>query len=197
MHLSLTVSMINAMLEHLELLQRWNKAYNLTSVRQPKEMVTRHLLDSLAILPDIEGPLADVGAGAGFPGLPLAIADPQLGVTLIDSNRKRARFLRQIVRTLSLRNVDVVEERVEDWRPKGEFATVTSRAFGRLDAFVQASAHLVARDGCWLAMKGKLNPEELEELPEKYCIMNVKPLEIPYLKESRHALLIKRHPDIE
>lgn len=195
MRLSLTVSMVDAMLQYLEILQQWNKTYNLTSVRQPKEMITRHLLDSLAILPDIDGPLADVGSGAGLPGLPLAIAKPQLEVTLIDSNRKRTRFLRQIVRTLALRNVDVVEERIETWHPKCEFSSVVSRAFGRLNIFVQVSAHLVAHDGRWLAMKGKLVPEELAELPEGYRIMNVKPLKVPGLMGARHLLFIARNPD--
>lgn len=196
MHVFLTANMIDDLLRYVEILQRWNKAYNLTSVRQPKEIITRHLLDSLAILPDIDGPLADVGSGAGLPGLPLAIAKPQLNVTLIDSSRKRTRFLRQVVQTLALRNVEVIEERVEIWRPGREYASITCRAFGRLGAFLQASAHLVARDGRWLAMKGKLNPGELAELPEGYRIMDVKPLKVPGLAETRHLLLIARYSGV-
>lgn len=192
MRLSLTDGMIDALLQYLEILWRWNGVYNLTSIRQPEEMVTRHLFDSLVVLPDLNGSLVDVGSGAGLPGLPLAIAKPDTEVTLIDSNGKRARFLRQVVRELLLRNVEIVEERVETWRPKREYASVTSRAFGRLDAFIEASAHLAAPDGRWLAMKGKLDPSELAKLPEGYRIMDAKPLEIPGLQEARHLLLIAR-----
>lgn len=192
MRLSLTGSMVDALLQYLEILQRWNRAYNLTSIWQPREMVTRHLFDSLVVLPDLAGSLADVGSGAGLPGLPLAIAKPDAEVTLIDSNGKRARFLRQVVRDLLLRNVEIVEERVETWRPGREYASVTSRAFGRLDTFIQASAHLAAPDGRWLAMKGKLDPRELAKLPEGYRIMDAKSLEVPGLNEARHLLLIRR-----
>src|SRR5215472_15037920 len=118
------------LLEYVELLQRWNQAYNLTAVRDPAEMVVKHILDSLAVLPHVQrGPVQDVGAGAGLPGIPLAIARPDLGFTLLDSNGKKTRFIVQAKAGLGLHNVEVVQARAEDYRPPGPFATVLSRAF--------------------------------------------------------------------
>ena len=181
-----------ALLAYLAELQKWNAAYNLTSVREPEAMVTRHLLDSLVLHPHIRGPLLDVGSGAGLPGIPLAIADPALAVTVLDSNGKKARFLRHAVRTLKLDNVAVVESRVEDYQPSQPFAAITSRAFTSLRDFFSLTDHLLARDGQWLAMKGKLDPQETQDLPAGVGIVDIKPLKVPGLAEARHLVIAAR-----
>jgi 16S rRNA (guanine527-N7)-methyltransferase len=138
------------LLDYLALLQRWNAAYNLTAVRDPAQMVTRHLLDSLAIAPFVQGDtLADLGSGAGLPGIPLAIAAPQRVVTLVDTNGKKARFLREAARTLDLANVRVAQQRVED--VTGRFDCITARAFASLADMLAWGGHLLAPAGRWLA----------------------------------------------
>jgi 16S rRNA (guanine527-N7)-methyltransferase len=181
-----------ALLDYLTELQKWNNAYNLTAIREPAEMVTRHLLDSLVLLPYVKGPLLDVGSGAGLPGIPLAIAAPELQVTLLDSNGKKARFLRHAVRALKLDNVDVVESRVEDYRPAQPYAEVTSRAFAALGDFFRLSEHLLAADGQWLAMKGKLDGLETQQLPAGVGIVDIKALTVPGLDEARHLVVAAR-----
>ena len=183
---------VPALLAYLSELQKWNSAYNLTAVRQPQEMVRRHLLDSLVLRPYLRGPLLDVGSGAGLPGIPLAIADPALPVTVLDSNGKKARFLRHVVRTLALGNVTVAETRVEDFHPPQPFAAVVSRAFASLAEFIRISGHLLASDGQWLAMKGKLDPQELGGLREDVAILDVHPLTVPGLDEERHLVVAVR-----
>ena len=187
--LALPAALAPALSAYLDELEKWNGAYNLTAVRDRGEMVTRHLLDSLAMHPHIEGPLLDVGSGAGLPGIPLAIARPELRVTVLDSNGKKARFLRHAVRALGLANVEVVEARVEDYRPAEPFARVTSRAFASLKDFFALSAHLPAADGQWLAMKGKLDPQETQDLPAGVGIVDIKPLQVP---EARHLVVAAR-----
>jgi len=182
----------SALLAYLAELEKWNTAYSLTAVRQPEEMVTRHLLDSLVMLPWIQGPLLDVGSGAGLPGIPLAIADPSLAVTVLDSNGKKARFLRHAVRTLKLANVTVVESRVEDYEVERPFAAITSRAFAALHDFVIGSGHLLAPGGRWLAMKGKLDHQETRHLPAGVGIVDIKPLTVPGLAEARHLVIAAR-----
>jgi 16S rRNA (guanine527-N7)-methyltransferase len=182
----------HSLLAYLEELQKWNAAYNLTAVREPAEMVTRHLLDSLVLLPYVKSPLLDVGSGAGLPGIPLAIADPALQVTVLDSNGKKARFLRHAVRTLKLDNVAVVEARVEDYRPERPYAAITSRAFASLKDFLIGSEHLLAPDGHWLAMKGKLDHQETQHLPAGVGIVDIKPLQVPGLPEARHLIIASR-----
>ena len=182
----------SALLAYLDELLKWNAAYNLTSVREPEAMVTRHLLDSLVLHPHVHGPLLDVGSGAGLPGIPLAIANPGLAVTVLDSNGKKARFLRHAVRTLKLDNVAVVESRVEDYQPEQPFAAITSRAFTSLRDFFSLTDHLLARDGHWLAMKGKLDPQETQDLPAGVGIVDIKPLQVPGLAEARHLVIAAR-----
>lgn len=162
---------VDGLLNYLNLLQKWNHAYNLTAVRDIDLMVTRHLLDSLAILPWVKGPrLLDVGSGAGFPGVPLALACPELQVVLLDSNGKKVRFLREVKRVLSLDNVDIVQMRVENYHPSDGFDTVTSRAFSNLKQMMDWTCHLIAVDGIWLAMKGKCPDEELVAIHHPYKI---------------------------
>jgi len=151
----------------LALLQRWNGVYNLTAVRDPEDMVPRHLLDSLAILPWVtRGPLLDAGTGAGLPGIPLAIARPTLQFTLLDGNGKKTRFVRQAVLELGLDNVEVVHSRLEAYRPALKFATITARAVASLSDLYQGCAHLAAADARLLAMKGRLPEQEIEALTQ-------------------------------
>jgi 16S rRNA (guanine527-N7)-methyltransferase len=195
-----------ALLRYLDEMARWNTAYNLTAIRTPSEMVTKHVLDSLAVLPVLrefvpgfpDVRLLDVGSGAGLPGIPLAIAEPQLQVTVLDSNGKKARFMRHAVRTLGLANVEVAEARVEDWRPAQPYAGIVSRAFASLADFVTATASLLApggpKSGVWIAMKGKLDPAELAAVPPTAAILETRRLRIPGLSEERHAVIASLKP---
>lgn len=173
-------------------LQKWNAAYNLTAVRDAAEMVTRHLLDSLTVLKLVHGRVLDVGAGAGLPGIVLAIAAPELQVTVLDSNGKKARFMRHAVRTLELGNVAVVEGRVEDFQAPGGFDCIVSRAFSALDEFFGLTRHLLAPGGQWIAMKGKLDAGELAAVPAGVAIQQVHRLTVPGLAEERHAVVASR-----
>ncbi len=176
------------------LLHKWNRAYNLTAVRAPEEMVSRHLLDSAAVLPFVEGPtLLDVGSGPGLPGLVLAILRPSLAVTLLDSNGKKVRFQRQAVMELGLTNVTPVQARVEAFTPEaGGYAQVISRAFSSLGDFVALTRSLVAPDGEWLAMKGPAVEDELAGLPEEVVVAARHDLEVPFASGSR-PLVVLRH----
>jgi 16S rRNA (guanine527-N7)-methyltransferase len=181
---------VTAMLGYIELLQRWNRAYNLTAVRDPRDMISRHLLDSLAVLPWIPaGRLLDAGAGAGLPGVPLAIARPDVAVTLLDSAGKKIRFLNHVRRELSLRNVESVQARLEDYFPDQPFDAIISRAFARLAVFAGA-AHRIAGRAPLLAMKGRHPGAELEELPQWVRIDAVEKLEVPGLQEIRHLVIM-------
>jgi 16S rRNA (guanine527-N7)-methyltransferase len=180
------------LLRYLGELVLWNKTYNLTSVRDPAEMVTRHLLDSLVVLPHVEGRTIDVGSGAGLPGIPLALARPALPVTLLDSNGKKARFLRHAQRTLPLGNVDVVEARSEAFVPPARFDTVITRAFGSLREFLEQTAALGADRGRWLAMKGKLDRKELADVPPGFRVEQEIQLQVPGLDEQRHLIIATR-----
>jgi len=181
------------LLDYLGELGKWNAAYNLTAVREPAAMVTRHLLDSLALLPFVSaGRALDVGSGAGLPGIPLAIARPALAVALLDSNGKKARFLRHAQRALDLANVEVIEARAEGLRPDAPFDAVLARAFGSLAEFLLATAHLGAPGAHWLAMKGKLDDKELKDLPKGFVVKDVIPLKVPGLDEARHLIRVVR-----
>ncbi len=169
-------------------LEKWNSAYNLTAIRTPLEMVTRHLLDSLAVLPLVEGRILDVGAGAGLPGLVLAIARPELSVTVLDSNGKKARFMRHAVRTLGLGNVEVAESRAEEWQAPG-YDQILSRAYASLADFFESTRHLLAPGGQWLAMKGKLDAAELAAAPAAVDIREIRRLHVPGLHEDRHVVI--------
>lgn len=175
---------------YLDLLQKWNKAYNLTAIRDPEDMLIKHIEDSLAVIPYIKGSkIIDIGTGAGLPGIPLAIALPHLHFTLLDSNGKKIRFLTQVVSELAIKNTEIIQERVEDYQNANGFQTIISRAFASLDDFVDKTQHLLAEDGQILAMKAKVLPEELKNVSAhaKVC-----PLEIPGLKEQRNLVIITR-----
>lgn len=180
------------LLDYLDLLGKWNKTYNLTAIREPERMLTHHLLDSLAILPHVgPAPLLDVGSGAGLPGIPLAIARPDLPVTLLDGVDKKCAFMRQASIHLGLGNISVVHARVEDWRPDQRFAQIVSRAFSELADFVALTAHLLAEGGRWLAMKGTRPDTELARLEGarlKQCV----PLRVPGLDAERHLVILER-----
>jgi 16S rRNA (guanine527-N7)-methyltransferase len=181
------------LLQYVALLEKWNRTYNLTAIRDPLAMVSHHLLDSLSVLPHLPLPpsphLADAGSGAGLPGIPLALARPQWHVTLVESNQKKCAFLRQAAIELALNNVQVIEGRVEAWRPATPLALVISRAFTRLSQFVDACRHLVAARGLLAAMKGKEPREELEGLPSDVKCKAVIALRTPFLDAERHLVL--------
>lgn len=177
------------LLRYIELLARWNRAYNLTAVRDPVEMVPRHLLDALAVLPFLHGGrVVDVGSGAGLPGVPLALAAPERAFTLLDGSGKRTRFLVQAAASLGLDNVTVVHSRAEAYRPGTPFDTVVARAFAPLDRFLAQAGHLVAPDGVVLAMKGAYPEAELAAVPPAFRVVDVRRLEVPGLEADRHLV---------
>jgi len=185
------------LLQFLELLQHWNSAFNLTAVRDIHDMVAAHLLDSLAIRPWLDGErILDVGSGAGLPGIPLAIAEPDRFFVLLDSAGKRCRFLTQTVLELGLANVQVENLRVEDYLVAAEqespFTTITARAFSSLDKFVAAAGRLLSDQGSLLAMKGKMPEDELQTLPAGWRLQSAEKLAIPGLEGERHLLILDR-----
>ena len=180
------------MLDYLVLIEKWNKAYNLTAVRQPAKMLTHHLLDSLSVLPHVRGPrVLDVGSGAGLPGIPLALAQPEWRLTLLDSNHKKTTFLRQTMIELKLTNVDVVCDRVETWTSPQPFDTVVSRAFSDLPEFLALAGKLCAKTGVVVAMKGIYPHEELAQVPKNFQLCNVVSLNVPGLGAERHAAVLQ------
>ena len=177
-----------ALLAYLAELHRWNRSYNLTAVRDPLDMVTRHLLDSLAVLPWIgDGPLLDAGTGAGLPGVPLAIARPRVQVILLDSAGKKVRFLNHVRRVLRLENTQPVQARLESFTPAAPVATVISRAFAGLADFAAAARHVAPR---LLAMKGRAPQSEIDALPEYVRVEAVEELDVPGLQEDRHLVIM-------
>lgn len=176
---------------YVRLLTKWNNAYNLTAVRDPGEMITRHVLDSLTLLPYLHGQRQlDIGSGAGLPGIPLAIARPDLPFTLIDANAKKIRFIVQTIGELDLKNVDAVQARVENYRPTHKFDTLMSRAFASIADMLTHTRHLCAPDGRFLAMKGLHPREELTALPAGYAVREVVALQVPGLDAARHVAII-------
>lgn len=181
------------LLDYLVLVEKWNKAYNLTAVREPAKMLTHHLLDSLAVLPHVRGSrVLDVGSGAGLPGIPLAVAQPQWQFVLLDSSHKKTTFLRQAVIELRLSNVGVVCDRVEHGAPAQSFDTVVSRAFSDLPEFIALAGNACARDGVMVAMKGVYPHEELAQVPADFKVCSVVPLNVPGLAAERHAAILQR-----
>lgn len=173
-----------------DLLLKWNKTYNLTALRDPQQALSHHLLDSLAILPHVgPGPLLDVGSGGGLPGIPLAIARPELAVRMVDTVQKKATFLQQAAIQLGLKNVTVNHARVEEL--PGQYAQISSRAFAELGLFVELTRHLLAPGGRWLAMKGVRPDAEISALPADIVVESIIPLSVPGLDAERHLIILK------
>jgi 16S rRNA (guanine527-N7)-methyltransferase len=193
MHLSLGPVQVGQLMAYLALLQKWNRTYNLTAIREPSRMVSHHLLDSLSIVPQIgSGPVLDVGTGAGLPGIPLAIARPDVQVTMLDSNSKKTAFVQQVVTELGLANARVVNARVESWSPAEQFESIVSRAFSNIRDFAEKAAHLLRNGGELLAMKGLQPDDEMADLPAGFGVRQVLKLVIPGLDGQRHLVVIKR-----
>ncbi|HJU50353.1 MAG TPA: 16S rRNA (guanine(527)-N(7))-methyltransferase RsmG [Pseudogulbenkiania sp.] len=190
--LDLTQEQIARLESYLALLAKWNQTYNLTAVREEERMVSYHLLDSLTLVPQLAGGtrLLDVGSGGGMPGIPAAIARPDLQVVLLDSNHKKTTFLRQAVIELKLDNVEVITDRVEAYQPEQKFDRITSRAFAELAEFVKLTRHLLAPGGQYVAMKGVYPYEEIALLPEGVAVAEVVPLTVPGLDAERHLVRI-------
>jgi len=177
------------LLAYLALMRKWNKTYNLTAISDENEMVIHHLLDSLAVLPYLwGGKWLDVGCGAGVPGVILAIAKPEWGFTLLDSNRKKTSFVQQAAIELDITNVQVHTGRVEDWATSERFDGIISRAFADLGKFTQLTEHLLAKGGRWAAMKGRLE----DELPQGYKVVRRIPIHVPKLSAARSLIIVAK-----
>jgi 16S rRNA (guanine527-N7)-methyltransferase len=179
------------LLAFVSLLDKWNKAYNLTSVRDPQQMLIRHIMDSLVVSPFLQGQrFIDVGTGPGLPGIPLAILNSDKQFVLLDSLGKRVRFQRQVQIELKLNNISSVESRVEDYQPQALFDGVLSRAFASISDMLSWCAHLPKATGAFYALKGQLDGNELAEIPAEYCVQQQHQLLVPQLQEQRHLLII-------
>jgi 16S rRNA (guanine527-N7)-methyltransferase len=193
LNVSLSESHIAQLLEYHGLLMKWNKAYNLTAVRDPQEMIHRHVVDSMTIIPHITGHhLLDVGCGAGLPGLVIAIARPELQVTLLDANGKKTRFCQQVKTELKLDNVTVVHSRLEDYAPEVKHDGITSRAFTTLRDMTEKSVSCCALGGYYFAMKGIYPTEELAELPPSIETTQVIPIDALGQSGQRHLVVLKQ-----
>jgi 16S rRNA (guanine527-N7)-methyltransferase len=183
---------LEKLLKYLELLQRWNKAFNLTAIRDPLQMVRLHLLDSLAIHPYVQGlkSIIDVGTGPGLPGIPLAILNPEINFTLLDSNGKKTRFLFQAINELKLTNASEINHRVEAYQPNQLFDAVISRAFSSISDMLNQCDHLVSDQGCFLAMKGKKPDSELSQMTKAYKVVEVNEVNVPLIDSERHLIKI-------
>ena len=192
LHLPLSSEAQQKLLDYLALIEKWNRVYNLTAVRDPRQMLTQHVLDSLAVVPHVTGErFVDVGSGAGLPGIPLAIALPRTHVTLVESSHKKSTFLNQALIELGLNNVDVVNVRAESWDTPTRFEVVISRALSDLAEFVRLAGHLCSTRGVLAAMKGVYPFEELAQLPDGYRLNKVIPLSVPGVAAERHLVLVE------
>ena len=195
MGVALTEAQAGQLLDYLDLLQKWNKAYNLTAVRERPAMLTQHLLDSLSVVPHLPpGDLLDVGSGGGLPGIPLAILQPERSITLIDTVGKKVAFLKQAAMTLGLKNLNVVSDRIESWTPPTDhaagFALITARAYATLNTLVGQTRRLLTDNGAWYAMKGVFPDAEMAELPSDVAVKAVFPLKVPGLGAERHLVVL-------
>lgn len=192
--LKLGPEQLEKLLDYLALLAKWNSVYNLTSVRDPAQMVVQHVLDSLAAVPAFEGAVnvLDVGAGGGLPGIVLAIARPDMKVSLIDTVHKKTAFLTQVKAELGLKNVTVYTARVEQLQAPQKFDVITSRAFADLSDFVNWSGHALADEGRFIALKGVAPADERERLPAEWEVSELRPLQVPGLNAERHLVFIQR-----
>ncbi len=193
MDVAVTPAQQAALLAYVDLLHKWNKTYNLTAVRDPKEMVVHHLLDSLVVLPHLwPGRWLDVGCGAGLPGLVLAVMRPDWSITLLDSNSKKTSFVQHAIIHLGLRNAQVRCSRVEDFQLAQRFDGIISRAFTELGDFLRCTRHLLADDGRWAAMKGRAETE-LSSMPDDCRVDKILPLHVPGLNAARSLVLASPH----
>ena len=191
MALKLSDQMIDQLMTYLNLVEKWNRVYNLTAIRERDEMIKLHFLDSLSIFNHVHVKnILDVGSGAGFPGIVLAITKPELKVTVMDSVNKKTTFMQQVKSELALTNLDVVNSRVEDYQPITLFEAVTSRAFSNLKNMMSLTQHTLQKEGMWLAMKSKDVKEELEEFEKnQYTLI---PLEVPFINAERYLVILKK-----
>lgn len=195
LQLDLTQQQHEQLLDYLALLFKWNSVYNLTSVRDPMQMVTQHILDSLTAVPAFAGAASvlDVGAGGGLPGLVLAISRPDMKVALIDTVHKKTAFLTQVKAELGLANVTVYTARVEQLQVPHKFDVITSRAFADLSDFVNWSGHLLAEGGKFIALKGTAPAEEQERLPSDWKVSELRAIQVPGLQAERHLVFIEKN----
>ncbi|HAU3224163.1 TPA: 16S rRNA (guanine(527)-N(7))-methyltransferase RsmG [Salmonella enterica subsp. houtenae] len=190
--ISLTDHQKTLLVAYVDMLHKWNKAYNLTSVRDPNEMLVRHILDSIVVAPYLQGQrFIDVGTGPGLPGIPLAIVLPDAHFTLLDSLGKRVRFLRQVQHELKLENITPVQSRVEAYPSEPPFDGVISRAFASLNDMVSWCHHLPGEKGRFYALKGQLPADEIASLPDEFSVESVEKLRVPQLEGERHLVIIK------
>jgi len=193
--IGLTPRQLSLMEQYLVLLIKWNKAYNLTSVRDPRGMVTRHLLDSLAVAPYMEGyRILDVGSGPGLPGVPLSIFHPDRCYILLDSNGKKTRFLKEVKARLHLDNVSIVKERVERFQDEAGFDSIICRAYSSASDFFLAVAHLGASNCRYMTMKGQVLADELKSIPAGFKQPEIIKLKVPSLCEERHLVVTSKSP---
>lgn len=191
--LELSETQMNQLVAYVELMAKWNKTYNLTSVRNPKDMLNKHILDSLAVVPFIEAKnYIDVGTGPGLPGIPLAIACLDAQFTCLDSLGKRVRFMKQVVFELGLTNVIPVQSRVEEHNGSDHYDGVLSRAFASLQDMLQWCQHLINSSGEFLALKGQYPQDELTALPENISLVSAHKLDIPFMVGERHLIRLKK-----
>jgi 16S rRNA (guanine527-N7)-methyltransferase len=192
--LNCSTHQVEQLIAYLEMLQRWNKAYNLTAIREPIQMVRLHLLDSLAVHPFIKDAkdIIDVGTGPGLPGIPLAILNPDINFTLLDSNGKKTRFLFQAINDLSLANAREINQRVEKYQPEQFFDIVLSRAFSSISDMLTQCSHLVSNSGCFLAMKGKKPDSELSQIAKEYKVVDLSQINVPQVDSERHLIKITK-----
>lgn len=190
--ISLTDHQKTQLVAYVDMLNKWNKAYNLTSVRDPNEMLIRHILDSIVVAPHLQGQrFIDVGTGPGLPGIPLSIVRPESHFTLLDSLGKRVRFLRQVQHELKLENITQVQSRVEEFPAEPPFDGVISRAFASLTDMVTWCKHLPAENGRFYALKGQRPDDEISQLPTEFSVENIVELRVPHLEGERHLVTIR------
>jgi 16S rRNA (guanine527-N7)-methyltransferase len=199
LNITATPRQVELLGEFLLLLEKWNKVHNITAIRNPEEMVSKHILDSLVVVPYLTGPcvltgsrILDVGSGAGLPGVPLSILCPDQEFTLLDSNQKKTSFISFAVVFLKLSNIKVIHSRVEQYQDQQGFNVVISRAFASLENFITASAHLCHRDGFFLAMKGKIAQAKKEPLPDGYLLTKIETVTIPGVNGERCLVFVSR-----
>ena len=192
-NLSLNDRAQQQLIHYLELLQTWNRTFNLTTITDPRDMVYLHLIDSLMVQPFLHGSrMLDVGSGAGLPGIPLAIANPEQTWVLLDKNNKKTRFMTQAIAELGLSNAEAVQTRCEDFHPTHCFDSILSRAFGTIRLFVESTTHLLCEQGRFIAMKGKYPQDELSDLPTNTVLQKSEKLDIKGINAERHIICLSK-----